>query len=182
MMSAFPLGPLQVRRSGYGAMQLAGPFATGTPPDRPSADRLGVRFVPIHVTDDASAAKAAADVEVHEGRVDTLINNAGITGRHVQADELTGADATLVFDTNVASIVRVTHAFLPLLGRSDAPAVITSGLRSFARTHDPERVESTFIARAGTSWRRPRSVRSTEVVSVSRTTAACRSAVARSAR
>jgi pyridoxine 4-dehydrogenase len=37
MMSAFPLGQLQVRRSGYGAMQLAGPFATGTPPDRPSA-------------------------------------------------------------------------------------------------------------------------------------------------
>jgi len=37
MMSAFPLGPLQVRRSGYGAMQLAGPFAAGSPPDRPSA-------------------------------------------------------------------------------------------------------------------------------------------------
>jgi pyridoxine 4-dehydrogenase len=37
MMSAFPLGPLQVRRSGYGAMQLAGPFAAGIPPDRPSA-------------------------------------------------------------------------------------------------------------------------------------------------
>jgi pyridoxine 4-dehydrogenase len=37
MMSAFPLGQLQVRRSGYGAMQLAGPFAFGTPPDRLSA-------------------------------------------------------------------------------------------------------------------------------------------------
>jgi pyridoxine 4-dehydrogenase len=36
-MSTFPLGPMQVRRSGYGAMQLAGPFAFGTPPDRPSA-------------------------------------------------------------------------------------------------------------------------------------------------
>jgi pyridoxine 4-dehydrogenase len=36
-MSTFPLGPLQVRRSGYGAMQLAGSFAFGTPPDQPSA-------------------------------------------------------------------------------------------------------------------------------------------------
>ena len=36
-MSTFALGPLQVRRSGYGAMQLAGPFAFGTPPDRASA-------------------------------------------------------------------------------------------------------------------------------------------------
>ena len=35
--SAFALGRLQVRRSGYGAMQLAGQFATGTPPDRQSA-------------------------------------------------------------------------------------------------------------------------------------------------
>src|SRR6202167_35538 len=36
-MSTFALGPMQVRRSGYGAMQLAGPFAFGTPPDRASA-------------------------------------------------------------------------------------------------------------------------------------------------
>jgi pyridoxine 4-dehydrogenase len=36
-MSAFPLGRREVRRSGYGAMQLAGPFAFGTPPDRASA-------------------------------------------------------------------------------------------------------------------------------------------------
>jgi pyridoxine 4-dehydrogenase len=37
MMSTFALGQMQVRRSGYGAMQLAGPFAFGTLPDRASA-------------------------------------------------------------------------------------------------------------------------------------------------
>ena len=37
MMSTSALGQRQVRRSGYGAMQLAGPFAFGTPPDRASA-------------------------------------------------------------------------------------------------------------------------------------------------
>jgi len=36
-MSTFPLGAVPVRRSGYGAMQLAGPFAFGTPPDHASA-------------------------------------------------------------------------------------------------------------------------------------------------
>ena len=36
-MSTFTLGQLQVRRSGYDAMQLADPFAFGTPPDRASA-------------------------------------------------------------------------------------------------------------------------------------------------
>jgi pyridoxine 4-dehydrogenase len=36
-MSTFALGQIQVRRSGYGAMQLAGPFAFGPPPDRATA-------------------------------------------------------------------------------------------------------------------------------------------------
>jgi len=40
IVSTFKLGRVQVRRSGYGAMQLAGPFASGSPPDRPTA--LGV--------------------------------------------------------------------------------------------------------------------------------------------
>jgi NAD(P)-dependent dehydrogenase (short-subunit alcohol dehydrogenase family) len=113
-----------------------------------AADRLGARFVPVDVTDDASVARAAADIEAHEGHVDTLINNAGITGRRAQAGELTGADAELVFATNVTSIVRVTSAFLPLLRKSKAPAVInvSSGMGSFALTHDRDRVESTIAA------------------------------------
>ena len=36
-MSTFALGQMQVRRSGYGAMQLAGPYAFGPPPDRATA-------------------------------------------------------------------------------------------------------------------------------------------------
>jgi pyridoxine 4-dehydrogenase len=36
-MSTFAPGRMPVRRSGYGAMQLAGPFAFGTPPDRAAA-------------------------------------------------------------------------------------------------------------------------------------------------
>jgi NAD(P)-dependent dehydrogenase (short-subunit alcohol dehydrogenase family) len=113
-----------------------------------AAGRLGVRFVPIDVTDDMSVARAAADVEAHEGHVDRLVNNAGIAGRHARAEDLTGDDAALVFDTNVASIVRVTRAFLPLLARSDAPAVInvSSGLGSQTLIRDPDRVESTVIA------------------------------------
>jgi NAD(P)-dependent dehydrogenase (short-subunit alcohol dehydrogenase family) len=113
-----------------------------------AARQLGVRFVPIDVTDDVSVANAAADVEAHEGRVDRLVNNAGITGRRVAAADITGADARLVFETNVLSIVRVTHAFLPLLARADAPAVInvSSGMGSFTLTHDPGRVESTIAA------------------------------------
>jgi len=113
-----------------------------------AAERLGVRFVPIDVTDDASVAAAAADIEAREGRVDRLINNAGITGPRIPAGDLTGADATLVFNTNAISVVRVTHAFLPLLRRSADPAVInvSSGMGSQALTHDQDRTESRVMA------------------------------------
>ena len=113
-----------------------------------AAQQLGVRFVQIDVTDDASVARAAADVEAHEGRVDRLVNNAGISGAHAKPEDLTGDDAMDIYNTNVASMVRVTHAFLPLLRRSDAPAVInvTSGMGSQTLTHDPERVESTIAS------------------------------------
>ena len=117
---------------------------------RAAAERLGAgaRFVLIDVADDASVARAAADVQAHEGHIDVLVNNAGIIGAHASADQLTGPDALEVLNTNVASIVRVTHAFLPLLRRSARPAVVnvTSGMGSFALTHDPERVESSVVA------------------------------------
>jgi NAD(P)-dependent dehydrogenase (short-subunit alcohol dehydrogenase family) len=113
-----------------------------------AAGELGARFVAIDVTDDASVAAAAEDIRGHEGHLDILINNAGIIGSHAPADELTGDDATRVFDTNVVSIVRTTSAFLPLLRKSAAPAIInvSSGMGSFAATHDPQRVESTIAA------------------------------------
>jgi NAD(P)-dependent dehydrogenase (short-subunit alcohol dehydrogenase family) len=122
--------------------------ARDTERGRTAADALGARFVPIDVTNDASVARAADDIEAHEGRVDVLINNAGILGSHLPPEQLTGSDATEILDTNVAGIVRVTHAFLPLLGRSERPAVInvSSGMGSFALTHDPDRVESKPVA------------------------------------
>ncbi|WP_407572602.1 SDR family NAD(P)-dependent oxidoreductase [Deinococcus altitudinis] len=113
-----------------------------------AAEHLGARFVQLDVTDDASVARAAQDIEGHEGRLDVLINNAGISGAHREAAQLTGADATEVFNTNVVGIVRVTHAFLPLLQRAAHPLVVnvSSGLGSFALTHDPSRIEGQVIA------------------------------------
>jgi len=113
-----------------------------------AAEKLGARFVLIDVIDDASVAAAAEDIRAREGHIDTLINNAGIVGPHPPAGELTSADATEVFNTNVVGIVRVTRAFLPLLRKSAAPSIInvSSGMGSFALTHDKERVESTIAA------------------------------------
>jgi NAD(P)-dependent dehydrogenase (short-subunit alcohol dehydrogenase family) len=113
-----------------------------------AADALGARFVQIDVTDDASVAAAVADVAAHEGSIDVLINNAGVSSPYTPIEEQTVSDAADVFAVNVLGVVRVTHAFLPLLRRSANPVVVnvSSGMGSFGATHDPDRVESTFPA------------------------------------
>ncbi|WP_416971806.1 SDR family NAD(P)-dependent oxidoreductase [Streptomyces sp. 4F14] len=115
---------------------------------RAAADALGARFVQIDVTDDASVAAAAADVAAHEGTVDVLINNAGVFGPHIPADQLTADDANEVFGINVVGIVRVTHAFLPLVRKSAHPVIVnvSSGMGSFTLTQDATRAEGINIA------------------------------------
>ena len=100
---------------------------------RAAAEGLGVGFVRLDVTDEGSVAEAEAEMERREGRMDVLVNNAGISGPYKEAADLTGGDAEEVFGTNVVGIVRVTHAFLPLLDRSDAPVIVNvaSGTGSF---------------------------------------------------
>ena len=117
-----------------------------------AADELGARFVQLDVTDEASITAAASTVEA-AGGLDVLINNAGIVGPYKDAADLTGADALAVFDTNVFSIVRMTEAFVPLLRKSSAPAIVnvTSGLGSFAAVHDESRIESNVVAPLYTS-------------------------------
>ncbi len=86
------------------------------------ADAFGV---PLDVTDDASAAAAAALIEEHAGRLDVLINNAGITGGMPQTP--TTVDLRTVFvavETNVFGVIRVTNAMLPLLRRSASPRIV----------------------------------------------------------
>lgn len=118
-----------------------------------AAAALGARYVPIDVTDDASVVAAAANVAEHEGRIDVLINNAGVHGPLGDPSDLTGADALAVLDVNVIGVVRTTTAFLPLLRRSADPAIVnvSSGMGSLALTHDPERPESHALAPLYTS-------------------------------
>jgi NAD(P)-dependent dehydrogenase (short-subunit alcohol dehydrogenase family) len=81
--------------------------------------------VALDVTDDSSVAAAAAAVEERCGRLDSLVNNAGITGGMPQNP--TGVDLDIVravVETNVLGVVRVTNAMLPLLLRSASPRIV----------------------------------------------------------
>ncbi|WP_234539888.1 SDR family NAD(P)-dependent oxidoreductase [Streptomyces shenzhenensis] len=111
---------------------------------RRAAEELGARFVLLDVTDDASVEAAAEKIEA-DGGLDVLINNAGIeprnadnsvpTARTVTADQMRNT-----FETNLFGVVRVLHAFLPLLERSAAPVVVnvSSGLASLTALSDPD--------------------------------------------
>jgi NAD(P)-dependent dehydrogenase (short-subunit alcohol dehydrogenase family) len=101
---------------------------------RKAADELGARFVQLEVTDDESVQAAAKQVQAEAGRLDVLVNNAGIRvpGPFKAPTEMSLADFQTVFDVNVFGAVRVLEAFLPLLQASDSPVVVnvSSGLGS----------------------------------------------------
>jgi NAD(P)-dependent dehydrogenase (short-subunit alcohol dehydrogenase family) len=111
---------------------------------RQAAERLGASFVRLDVTDDDSVAAAARTVEA-QGGLDVLVNNAGIEVRRpdnsvVPTVETTADAMKKVFETNVFGVVRVLHAFVPLLRTSSAPVVVNvgSGLGSLQHVADPE--------------------------------------------
>ena len=71
------------------------------------------------MTDDASVAAAAALIEEQAGRLDVLVNNAGITGGMPQdPTRVSTRQVRTVVETNVIGVMRVTNAMLPLLRRS----------------------------------------------------------------
>ncbi|MER6464482.1 SDR family oxidoreductase [Streptomyces sp. NPDC001288] len=111
---------------------------------RRAAEELGARFVLLDVTDDASVEAAAKTIEA-DGGLDVLINNAGIESRTADnsvptAETVTADQMRNTFETNVFGVVRVLHAFLPLLRRSAAPVVVnvSSGLASLTALSDPD--------------------------------------------
>ncbi|WP_305788180.1 SDR family NAD(P)-dependent oxidoreductase [Symbioplanes lichenis] len=103
---------------------------------RAAAAELGVAFVPLDVTDQESVAAAAAFIGQEYGRLDVLINNAGITGTFAPVERTVAADAGAVLDTNVLGVIRVTNVFVPLLEHSDNARIVnvSSGVGSFHDT------------------------------------------------
>ncbi|MFC9640976.1 SDR family NAD(P)-dependent oxidoreductase [Streptomyces mirabilis] len=104
-----------------------------------AAVALGAKFVQLDVTDDASVLSALAAIDAAEGRLDVLVNNAGILGDGA----LDGPTALRAFDTNAVGLVRVTEAALPLLRKSANPTVVTvsSSAGSFWAVTNPDRPE-----------------------------------------
>ncbi|MER5224663.1 oxidoreductase [Streptomyces flaveus] len=76
-----------------------------TPPD-------GVTYLDLDVASDDSATTAVAEVIDRFGRIDVLVNNAGI-GSAGAVEENSVAQAQRIFNINVLGVIRMTKAVLP---------------------------------------------------------------------
>jgi NAD(P)-dependent dehydrogenase (short-subunit alcohol dehydrogenase family) len=111
-----------------------------------AADRLrreGLDSHPLHIDVDSAASvqTAAEEVEHEHGRIDILINNAGILPE-ATAGDVDPLDLRLfrqTFETNVFGAVSVTKAFLPLLRASAAGRIVnvSSTMGSLTDQSDP---------------------------------------------
>ena len=112
---------------------------------REAADKLtalGVdaRAVQLDVTDPASVAAAAKQIERDfGGRLDVLVNNAGVVLDYAPPSQTDLAKYQATHLTNAFGPLAVTTAMLPLLKRAVAGRVVnmSSGLGSLTQNSDP---------------------------------------------
>src|SRR5690606_28763803 len=87
---------------------------------------LSAEPLALDVTDAAAIARAAEQVGARHGKLDTLINNAGVVlepwGAPPSATPLDAWRKT--FETNLFGLVAVTQAFLPLVRASAAGRIV----------------------------------------------------------
>ena len=86
----------------------------------------GVEPLSMDVTDDESVLRAVAGVLEREGRVDVVVNNAGIAIAGA-VEDCCIADAKEQFEVNLFGAMRVCRAVLPAMRRQRAGYIINIG-------------------------------------------------------
>ncbi|KKX27086.1 SDR family oxidoreductase [Rhizobium sp. LC145] len=100
---------------------------------------IDIRAVQLDVTSDASVAGAVTTIEREAGKLDVLVNNAGVmSSQPPSLAEESIDEIRQMFETNVFGVLRVTQAFLPLLRKSEAARIVmmSSGLSSLGDALD----------------------------------------------
>lgn len=83
----------------------------------------GITMLTGDVSQDASAAKLIDEVLSKAGRIDLLVNNAGL-GLLGGAEESSTAQAQALFDVNVFGVLRMTNAVLPAMRRQQKGRIV----------------------------------------------------------
>jgi NAD(P)-dependent dehydrogenase (short-subunit alcohol dehydrogenase family) len=95
-------------------------------------ERDGFTLLALDVADEASVAAAVEQVIERFGRIDVLVNNAGV-GTTGAAEERSVAEDQAVFDINVFGVMRMTKAVLPhMRARRSGRIINVSSVLGFA--------------------------------------------------
>jgi short-subunit dehydrogenase len=105
------------------ALAKAGFRVFGTSRKPTAGGPAGVTMLACDVSDDTSVSKLVADIIRETGRIDLLVNNAGI-GLLGGAEESSIAQAQRLFDINVFGVMRVTNAVLPIMRQQKSGRII----------------------------------------------------------
>lgn len=105
------------------------------------AGGVDAHAITLDVTDEAGISAAVTQIESGYGRLDVLVNNAGISQDGGPSSALTLELGSLrrTYETNVFGVFSVTKAFVPLLQHSEAGRIVnlSSGLGSLTQNSDP---------------------------------------------
>lgn len=96
------------------ALHKAGYRVFGTSRRAAAKDFDSIAMLTCDVTDETSVRKLVDEVLAKAGRIDLLVNNAGV-GVIGGAEESSIAQACALFDVNVFGVMRVTNAVLPTM-------------------------------------------------------------------
>lgn len=99
-------------------------FGTARKPARESPD--GFELVPLDVTSEESVRSCVSAVLERAGRIDVLINNAGV-GLIGASEEASINEATALFDTNLFGVARMVNAVLPAMRARRSGLIINFG-------------------------------------------------------
>jgi NAD(P)-dependent dehydrogenase (short-subunit alcohol dehydrogenase family) len=77
-----------------------------------ATEKLPIKILRMDVDDDASVSRAVAEILTDAGRVDVLVNNAGVQGSG-PIEEVPLAEFRRVMETNYFGVLRCTQAVLP---------------------------------------------------------------------
>jgi NAD(P)-dependent dehydrogenase (short-subunit alcohol dehydrogenase family) len=104
-------------------------------------ENLTTHPLALDVTDSGSIARAVQHLTERFGKLDTLINNAGVAleGWGVDASGVSLDLWRQIYETNVFAVVALTQALLPLVRKSDAGRIVnlSSILGSLTLHADP---------------------------------------------
>jgi NAD(P)-dependent dehydrogenase (short-subunit alcohol dehydrogenase family) len=105
------------------ALHQAGFRVFGTSRRAVASTLEGITMVTCDVTDDASVKAAVGKVLDTTGRIDVLVNNAGM-GLLAGAEESSVDQAQALFDVNLFGVIRATNAVLPIMRNQKAGRIV----------------------------------------------------------